>query len=153
MADNLVDTNVLIVASAAVEPKYIDVSVDADGIDVVCTWLTKFRDDAARNLVLDDLWRIYEEYNHKLNSQHFGLQVVHHKLQASLRTEPVEYDSDGYGVVPASLADVDNSDRKFVAAALNDPATIEIVYAVDRGWRRNEAALQAHKVVVVGLLP
>lgn len=152
MADHLVDTNVLIVASAAGEPKCIDVSVDADDIDVVCSWLTEFRDDAARKLVLDDLWKIYEEYNHKLTAQHFGLQVVHHKLQACLRTEPVEYDSNGYGVVPAALAAVDNSDKKFVAAALNEPATIEIVYAVDRGWKKHQAVLEEYKVVVVGLL-
>ncbi|MEZ4354698.1 MAG: hypothetical protein R3F16_13725 [Myxococcota bacterium] len=152
MADHVVDTNVLIVASAAVEPKYTDVNVDANGIDVVCSWLTRFRDDAARRLVIDEVWEIYKEYNHKLNAQHFGLQVVHHKLQACLRTEPVEYDGNGYGVVPAALADMDNSDKKFVAAALNDPANIEIVYAVDRGWKRNHAALQAHSVVVVGLL-
>lgn len=153
MADHLVDTNVLIVGSAAVEPKYADVSVDADGIEVVFNWLTAFRDDAVRRLVLDEKWKIYEEYNHKLNGQHFGLQVVYHKLQACLRTEPVQYDDDGHGVVPPALAAVDNSDKKFVAAALNDPASIHIVNAADSDWKQHEAALQAHGIVVVELLP
>lgn len=153
MADHLVDTNVLIVGSAAIEPKYTDISVDADGIEVVFNWLTAFRDDASRKLVLDEVWKIYEEYNNKLDGQHFGLQVVHHKLQACLRSEPVAYDGGGYGVVPAALAAVDNSDKKFVAAALNDPANIHIVNAADSDWRQHEVALKAHSIVVVELLP
>lgn len=153
MADHVVDTNVLIVGSAAVEPKYGDVGVPPEGIEVVFDWLVTFRDDAGRKLVLDDLWKIYEEYNHKLNGQHFGLQVVHHKLQSCLRTEPVTYDGDGYGVVPAGLAALDNSDKKFAAAALNDPANIHIVNAADSDWKQHEAALEAHGVVVVELLP
>jgi hypothetical protein len=153
MADHLVDTNVLIVGSAAVEPKYTDVSVAAEGIELVFNWLTDFRDDVTRRLVLDELWKIYDEYNHKLNGQHFGLQVVHHKLQAGLRVEPVQYDNDGYGVVPASLAAVDNSDKKFVAAALNDPRTMHIVNAADSDWKQHEAALKAHDIVIVELLP
>lgn len=153
MADHLVDTNVLIVGSAAVEPRYGDVSVDADGIEVVFDWLAAFRDDAERKLALDTAWKIYEEYNRKLNGQHFGLQVVHHKLQACLRTEPVQYDGNGNGVVPPGLAAVDNSDKKFVAAALNDPANVQIVNAADSDWKQHEAALRAHDIVVVELLP
>jgi hypothetical protein len=153
MADQLVDTNVLIVGSAAVEPGYGDVSVSADDIDTVFCWLAAFRDDAARKLVLDDAWKIYDEYHHKLNGQHFGLQVVHHKLQECLRTMQVAYDADGHGVVPAALAAIDNSDKKFVAAALNDPTNIHIVNAADSDWRQQAQALLAHGIVVVELLP
>lgn len=153
VVDHLVDTNVLIVGSAAVEPKYTDVSVDADGIETVFNWLTAFRDDATRTLVLDELWKIFSEYNHKLNGQHFGLQVVHQKLQVCLRTVPVTYDDNGYGVVPPALAAVDNSDKKFVAAALNDPSGIHIVNAADSDWKQHQVALQAHSIVVVELLP
>lgn len=153
VADQLVDTNVLIVGSAAVDPKYTDVDVSDEGVEVVFRWLAEFRDDPTRKLVLDDAWKIYDEYQHKLDGQHFGLQVVHHKLQACLRTEPVQYDADGWGVVPAGLAAVDNSDKKFVAAALNDPTTIHIVNAADSDWRQHHDALRAHGVVVVELLP
>jgi hypothetical protein len=153
MADQLVDTNVLIVGSAAVAPGYGEVSVGADDIDTVFRWLAEFRDDAARKLVLDDAWKIYEEYTRKLSGQHFGLQVVHHKLQDALRTVPVAYDEDGHGVVPAALAAIDNSDKKFVAAALNDPADIHIVNAADSDWRQQVQTLAAHRIVVVELLP
>ena len=153
MADQLVDTNVLIVGSAAVEPRYADVRMDADGNETVFNWLTTFRDDDSRKLVIDELWKIYEEYNNKLNGQHFGLQVIHSKLERCLRTELVAYDGNGYGVVPDALAAVDNSDKKFVAAALNDPANIHIVNAADSDWKEHEAALKKHGVVVVELLP
>lgn len=154
MADFLVDSNVLIIGSAGagVEPKYTDVVVDADGIEIVFNWLVAFRDDTTRKLVLDDMWRIFEEYNNKLNGQHFGLQVVHHKLQACMRTVPVFYDHDGYGIVPSGLSAVDKSDKKFVAAALNDPANIHIVNAGDSDWKQHEAALEAHGIVVLELL-
>jgi hypothetical protein len=153
MADCLVDTNVLVVGSAAVPPRYPDVSVDADGIEVVFRWLTEFRDDPTRQLVIDELWKIWEEYNNKLNGQHFGLQVIHRKLESCLRTVPVTYDGNGYGVVPPELAAIDNSDKKFVAAALNDPANIHIVNATDSDWKQHKAALERHGIVVVELLP
>lgn len=154
MADHLVDTNVLIVGSAAVEPKYPDVSVEADAIERAFNWLTAFSDDSTRQVVIDDLWKIWEEYCNKLNGQHFGLQVIHRKLErCCFRTVPVSYDGNDYGVVPPGLAAVDNSDKKFVAAALNDPTNIHIVNAADSDWRQHEAALSTHGVVVVELLP
>jgi hypothetical protein len=153
VADHLVDTNVLIVGSAAVEPRYTDVNVDQDGIERVLDWLIEFRDDDGRQIVLDELWKIWKEYKNKLNDQHFGLQVINHKLKNCLRTVPVEYDGDGHAVVPSALAAVDNSDKKFVAAALVDPANIHIVNAADGDWRQHVDALSAHGVVVLELLP
>ncbi len=152
MADCLVDTNVLIVASAAVEPRYADVTVDERRVEVVFDWLRQFRDDDGRRLVLDELWKIYDEYNNKLGAQHFGLQVVHHKLQSCLRTVPVDYDADGFARVPPGLEVIDNSDKKFVAAALASPADIHIVNAADSDWREQADALGEHGVVVVELL-
>lgn len=153
VADQLIDTNVLIIGSAAVEPKYSDVSVDADDIEVVFKWLTEFRDDSTRRVVVDELWKIWDEYNNKLNAQHFGLQVIHRKLESCLRMVPVTYDDDGYGIVPPTLTAVDNSDKKFIAAALNDPANIHIVNAADSDWKQHDAALKKHGIVVVELLP
>lgn len=152
MADYLVDTNVLIVGSAAIEPRYEDVKIEEDEVEQVFQWLMEFRDDPEHKLVMDDVWKIYEEYNHKLNGQHFGLQVIHHKMQSCMRIEPVRYDEDGYGIVPPALAAVDNSDKKFVAAALNDPQHIQIVNATDSDWRQHAEALEGHGVSVLELL-
>jgi hypothetical protein len=69
-----------------------------------------------------------------------------------LRTVPVSYDGAGHGIVPLALATIDNSDKKFVAAALNDPTTIRIVNATDSDWKKHKALLQQHGVTVVELL-
>ncbi|MEB2310838.1 MAG: hypothetical protein OZ921_13050 [Sorangiineae bacterium] len=152
MVDHLVDTNVLIVASAAAPPGFEDVPVGADEVKLVFDWLTTFRDDPSRRLVLDELFRIFDEYRNKLDFQHYGLQVVHAKLERCLRTVPVEYDADGHGVVPAGLRAIDDSDKKFVAAALRDPASISIVNATDSDWSEHREALRAHGVAVEELL-
>ncbi len=151
--DCLVDTNVLILGSAALEPRYQDISVSDEAVERVFAWLAAFRTDAERRLVLDDAWKIYEEYHHKLSGQHYGLQVIHHKLQRCLRTLPVSYDDDGWAVVPDGLKAVDNSDKKFVAAALNDPTGVHIVNATDSDSAEHQAVLQAHQITVVELLP
>jgi hypothetical protein len=103
--------------------------------------------------VLDEAFRIYNEYRNKLSEQYFGLLAVHHKLMSCLRSVPVTYDCDGHGVVPAGLSCIDNSDKMFVAAALNDPTAIHIVNACDGDWKEDGDVLKQHGVVVVELLP
>jgi len=152
VTDHLLDTNVLLVASAAVEPRFPDVSTQPEGIDVAFEWLRHFRDDPARQMVLDECFGIYKEYQNKLTGQHFGMQVIDFKMRECLRTVPVEYDRDGYGIVPPTLDPIDNSDKKFVAAALNDPSGIHIVNATDSDWRQQRELLQQHDVHVVELL-
>lgn len=149
MPDHVVDTNVLLVASAA-HPysPFDDTHVPVAEQRVVFDWLARFREDDERRLVLDDDWRIYEEYRHQLTEQDYGLQVVHEKLQACLRAVPCQWDGGGHAIVPAALQGCDASDRKFVAAALTDPATITIVNATDSDWVHIEDALRAAGVVV-----
>lgn len=152
--DYLLDTNVLIVASAAgeLDPQYSDVPVDSSDVERVFNWLQGFKDSESR-LVLDNYFKIHGEYHNKLNVQHYGLLVVQRKLEESLyRTVPVDYDSSGYAVVPESLAIIDNSDKKFVAAALNDPEVIAIVNATDGDWREQAAVLAPHRIQVLELL-
>ena len=114
--------------------------------------LEEFRDDPSRNVVLDELFRIYDEYNHKLTPQHYGLQVIHHKMAECLLTVLVEYDEHGHGKVPASLDRIDKSDKKFVAAALTDPEGIRIVNACDSDWEEHRELLQQHGISVLELL-
>ncbi len=102
MPDHVVDTNVLLVASAA-DPfsPFGESHVPADERRVVHDWLAAFRRDS-RALVIDQDWKIYEEYQRKLTGQDLGLLVVHDKLQRSqLRTVAVAYQRDGQtAIVP-----------------------------------------------------
>ncbi len=148
MPDHVIDTNVLLVASAA-HPfsPFDDSHVPVEQQLQVLDWLMTFNDDDSRRLVLDDRFAILGEYRHKLNEQDVGFQVVREKMQAR-RTAMITLDADGHAVVPAGLQACDPSDRKFLAAALTDAAGISIVNATDSDWIEIEDALRAAGVVV-----
>lgn len=152
MTDHVIDTNVLLVASAA-HPfsPFDDTHVPIAEQQAVLDWLADFRADAGRRLVLDDLFRIYEEYRHQLTEQDYGLQVIHEKMQA-LRIVALAWDEDGHARVPEAFARFDPSDRKLLAAALTDPATISIVNATDSDWLQIEDELAAAGVSVLHVL-
>ena len=124
MGDHIIDTNVLLVASARHPGStFKDSQVPAEQQQMVLDWVMEFRKDGQRKMVLDRLWRIWTEYHHKMTGQDLGLLVVTEKLQSDLvRFVDVAYDEHGHGCLPPDLEEAvhDLSDRKFVAAALID---------------------------------
>ncbi len=148
MTDHVVDTNVLLVASAAhPHSPFSDTHVPIDEQRVVFEWLVAFRADETRQLALDDLFQIYDEYRKKLTDQDFGLQVVSEKL-ANVRQVSIDRDDDGHGVVPEAFRGFDRSDRQLLAVALTEPDTISIVNACDSDWLGIERELKAAGVRV-----
>lgn len=152
----VVDTNVLIAASAAdpEHPSDIDATPDDPALRMaVWQWLNAFHESDSR-LVLDEAGEIFHEYGRKLGVQDFGIQVVHHKWStAAVDDVPVDYDGDGHGVLPAALVSVihDQADRKMVAAALASHALFGegcIAFAGDTDWHDWEAALTKHQVLL-----
>lgn len=152
----VVDTNVLIAASAAdpVHPSAVDATPsDPQWRMEVWSWLCDFQLSASR-LVLDGDGQIYDEYNHKLGFNDFGIQVVMHKWStAAVDNVLVEYDEVGDGVLPEALQNVvhDAADRKMVAAALSSHAEFGegcVAFAGDTDWHDWEAALDAHQVLL-----
>lgn len=150
----IVDTNVLIGASAGepTNPKDIDATPnDPELLLEIWSWLDAFRQENVR-LVLDLEGRIYEEYCKKLGFNDFGIQVVMHKWQtAAVDDVLVNYDADGHGVLPDSLAGIihDLEDRKMVAAALSSYAKFEegwVAFAGDTDWHGWEDDLLNHNV-------
>ena len=154
MPDHVVDTNVLLVASAA-DPfsPFGETHVPSGERKVVFDWLVAFRRDG-RALVLDEMLRIYAEYRNKLTGQDLGLLVVHDKLTRSqLRQVDVTYEADGEtAVVPEDFHAFDRSDRKFLAAALADGGQSTIVNAADTDWFEIEQECRKHGVVVEQLI-
>lgn len=150
----VVDTNVLIAASAAdpTHPKDIDATPAAPELrEMVWKWLFEFEQSASR-MVLDRTGYIYKEYRKKLGFSDYGIQVVMHKWDtAAVDPVDVEYDEQGYGVLPPTLAPVihDLEDRKMVAAALAAQAMFGegcIAFAGDTDWHDWEDALAEHQV-------
>ncbi|AKT38977.1 hypothetical protein [Chondromyces crocatus] len=157
MADHVVDTNVLLCASMADGASPFD---GADHVAVeeqleVLAWLTAFHADPEKRLVIDEAFRIYDEYLHKLTVQDYGLLVIHEKLQTA-ELVPVAYDGDGHGIVPEALGSLDPSDRKLAAAAIASTrmqgAPCTLVNATDTDWYDVEEPLEETGVVLEQLL-
>jgi hypothetical protein len=148
LSDCIIDTNVLLVASAS-DPKspFNDSDhVPPDQKRIVLDWLIEFRKDASRKLVLDQSFKIWDEYhNQMIRGQDIGSLIVAEKLQ-SARFVDISFDEQGHGCLPGDLGRVlhDLSDRKCVAAALSDVSNgnqSKIVNAVDTDWCDWEKAL------------
>jgi predicted nucleic acid-binding protein len=148
---HVIDTNVLIAASAADQGH--PSSVDATPADPVLRlqiwqWLADFSDSNS-HLVLDDTGAIAQEYQHQLDYNDFGIQVLMHKWSTgAVDLVEVIFDADGNAVLPPELMEVvhDVADRKFVAAALRAEQTLgvtPIVFAGDTDWHDWETVLQA----------
>lgn len=126
----VVDTNVLIVASAADDgspfrPEATPVQELALRQQVL-DWLEAFEKDTDRHAVLDYDWTICAEYQNKLTEQDYGwLAMMLKKDKNEVVWVGLEIDADGHAILPAKLAPAvtDLADRKMVAAVL---AAIEI---------------------------
>ena len=108
--------------------------------------------------MLDNQGRIADEYQHQLDFNDFGVQVLMHKWStAAVDTVDVYYDADGNAVLPPELMPVvhDVADRKFVAAALSAEESLgltPIVFAGDTDWHDWEQALEKTGITLLPLL-
>lgn len=164
MADSsVVDTNVLIVASAADDgspfrPDATPVE-EAKLRDEVLTWLKAFELDRERNVVLDWDWHIGSEYQNKLNlEQDYGwLAIMSKKDRNEVVWVGVDVDANGHAMLPTGLVEAvsDLEDRKMVAAVLSAKAAgneCKLVNACDTDWLDCKQALIAADVHVHQLL-
>jgi hypothetical protein len=119
----------------------------------ILNWLSEFRVDPERALILDEFFVIYDEYRNKLSGQDYGLLVVHEKMKRDFRTVSVNYEDDRTtAIVPEEFSEFDPSDRKFLAAALADPGNISIINASDSDWREVEEEVAGLGIELVQLL-
>lgn len=159
MTDHVIDTNVLLVATAHDETSvFKDTNLPLKEREEVFKWLAAFRADAERCMVLDvdDTYGIIAEYKNQLGEQDYGYHVLLEK-QSSARLVLVDYDHEGYAVVPEGLAKLDKSDKKMAAAVLayrnDDAGESTIVNACDSDWYEHQEALEAHGVIVEQIIP
>ena len=152
----VVDTNVLIAASAAdpTHPKDIDATPDdPTERQKVWQWLDVFQKSESR-LVLDLVGEIYNEYTNKLGFNDFGIQVVMHKWStAAVDNVDVAYDEYGHGILQLPLLAVihDDADKKMVAAALDSHREYGegcVAFAGDTDWHDWETDLLANNVLL-----
>lgn len=157
----VIDTNVLIAASAAVAPcpeAWDATPKEPEVRKQVWDWLVEFEQSVAR-LVLDFTGGIEGEYRRNLGFGDFGLQVLQSKWDhCAVDLTEVDYDEHGDGVLKAPLDAVihDRQDRKMVAAALDAVdryGETAIANAGDIDWYDWEAALAAAGLDVEQIIP
>ena len=149
MADYVIDTNVLVVASRPTS------HVGPKETQTVREWVSSFLAETNSSLVLDEGFLIWNEYKNNLDEQDFGYIVAREKLAGDqYRLRAINVDSDGNGILPTDLmAKVhDRSDRKLIAVVLADALESSIVNATDSDWASWIALLASHGVSVLQLL-
>lgn len=152
----VVDTNVLIAASAAdpVAPADISATPDDPALRLrIWDWLAKFSENDSR-MVMDWDMEIHREYHNKLSYSDFGIQVVIDKMSRDqVDYVAVYYDHDGHGILTDTLEPVvhDLADRKMVAAAIEAHTNYGegcIAFAGDTDWHEWENALSDHHIIL-----
>jgi hypothetical protein len=157
----VIDTNVLLVASVLESAQVIETPVTDTGVlRRVYEWVKAFREDRNRKLVMDAPEQtIRKEYDRNLPRESYGRRVMIDKFTTgSIDFAQLTYWSNGEERV-AHLPDPrldgnfhDLGDRKLVAAA--HQAGAPIVNATDSDWTEPlvEAGLRALGIEVVQLL-
>jgi hypothetical protein len=176
MAAYLIDTNVLMAASAAVHTASNDLKNRAMPMDLllrrdVLRWVQLFETNPDAYLVLDEQGTIQSEYfaqlpfNEELRDQEYGILVWQEKYQTKKVHEvPIALDSQPHDLdraakLPPELEAIvkQSDDRKWVAAAVSTKQYLEInppiVYAAETDWFKLKEDLLNHDVHVTALLP
>lgn len=156
--NHLIDTNVLLAASAHVADDDRDVTPpDPRDREKVYLWLDAFvRSDEL--WVLDGVGEIFKEYNKKQSHQDYSLLALLEKQSRSQVVDvDVEFDQHGHAVLPAHLGEIrwDKSDKMFVAAglqvvAMGDP--VQIVNSADTDWYDVAHVLHAEGIGLIHLI-
>lgn len=158
----VVDTNVLIVASAAHAtspfPENETPVSEAALREQVLAWMETFEHDPERHAVLDWDWHICTEYQNKLTEQDYGwLALMHKRDKSEVVWVGIEVDEHGHAVLLPELAAsvTDLADRKMVASALAVGAEARpcmLTNACDTDWLDCVDALKAADVEAEHLL-
>jgi len=158
----VVDTNVLIVASAAhtTSPFPEDETPVSEAVlrEQVLAWMEAFENDPERHAVMDWDWHICTEYQNKLTEQDYGwLALMHKRDKNEVVWVGIEVDEHGHAVLPPALAAgvTDLADRKMVASAMavgDEVRPCKLTNACDTDWLDCIAALKAADVEAEHLL-
>ena len=154
----IVDTNVIVIANDTDDKR-------KDCRDRCQDRLQQIRDQR-ETVILDDGWRIFEEYERyvKPNTRKRDGDLFVKRLLQNLRNPdictmvhitPVAGSSTDFAEFPnedETLAGFHKKDRKFIAVALAHQRDIgetpTILLAIDKGWLQFRAALASHGVNV-----
>ena len=122
----------------------------------VFDWLREFNSDPNGYFVLDCEQKVFKEYRNNVGSDDYGMRVLYDKLDRSkVLYHPLEFDANGFALVPECFGAFDRSDRKFVALCLRErehDRDTPVVNACDSDWYEHRELMSSQGVRVVELL-
>lgn len=159
---HVIDTNVLLVASAAHDASPFP--ADATPVEKaelrteVLNWVMDF-EESQRGMMLDYAWEIIGEYQNNLSEQDYALQIVLHLKDTSrVSWFLLEQEADGRTRIPHAELDqaiTDLADRKMVAGVMAGGCGVggcNLINACDTDWYDWQAAMEAADVYVEQLI-
>ena len=169
MAMYLVDTNVMMAASAISELSNLAVRAMPQEIDLrekIYEWLADF-DQSTHRIVLDEEGLVLDEYERNMpfnmHAQEYGMQVLQSKLDRALvdyvPIESLEANGEHIAVLDSTYEALvpDREDRKWVACALAAKILYDqmppIVYGAETDWFIAEKQLIEIGLRFLRLLP
>lgn len=144
MTDVVVDTNVW----AMVDKTIADVSTieELDCIEACKNWLKLFTESDDR-LAIDWMYKILAEYRGQIKKGGLAEQLLN-RLEAQPRDRlvelEIEFDENGYAILPDDIEFHDRNDRKFIAVAIQFDPYAPIYNATDTDWAKEKPSLIEH---------
>ena len=152
MVDYVIDTNVWVTVDKPLAQASSNEEFDC--IESCNQWLRRFMNSDDR-LVVDRLYVIFKEYRGQITPSRRRANQWLNALERAPRNKivdvDIQWDDDGYAVIPFHLTDP--NDRKFAAVALAHNPTPPIVNATDADWETDKAQLQKAGIIIQELCP
>lgn len=153
MNNIVVDTNVWITAGKLAEE--VDTIEEVDCIEACIDWTNAFLSGDERVLVDTD-GKVFDEYYRFVSAGRFpgsSLFELYNNLWERFESIEIEYDEDGYAILPDTISFHDLADRKFVALAIAQEPIAPIYNASDTDWAKEREQLAQHGLSIHELCP
>jgi hypothetical protein len=146
MANYLIDTNVMMAAKA--DPDLIVGNLSFAEVLTVHAWFVRWfhsEDGFVSHSTFDDEYR-----DNTLSEQDFPMLALRHKMDMDkcVHAYGIEFDREKNAIIPDEFDSMDQSDKKWVAAALQHPEDRPIVNCADSDWDSEPLASTLRKYAI-----
>ena len=153
MNNIVVDTNVWFAAGKLASE--VETLEEADCIESCIDWTSAFLSGDKRVLV-DTAGKVFDEYWAYVSLGRFpgsSLFELYNNLWERFETREIDFDEDGFAILPEKISFHDLADRKFVALALSCTPFAPIFNASDTDWEKEREPLAQNGLTVHELCP
>ncbi len=155
MADIVVDTNVWVMANRVTSIDKETPKEVAECIKACYSWLLKFFEGDDR-LVVDLKHQVLTEYRNNIEDGGIADNLLNQLESQPLKRlayKQIEFDEDGYAILPVPITFDDPDDRKFVALAMTFNPYATIYNATDTDWAKEVDRLTQQGFTIYELCP